>query len=216
MGGVIYKISNTINKKIYIGSSILFKKRKSEHKFHLKRNTHHSMILQRHVNKYGLKTLIFEIIEFVENKNLLIEREQYYIDTLKPYFNVLKFAGRTLGYKHSKETILKISKSKIGNVASNETKLKMSMCRKGNKHPNFGKKMSEEQKIKISITKTGRTLTEEHKRKIGAKIKGRVHSEETKAKISNSNIGSHRFSEEMKKKMSATIAIKKLMLLKYI
>lgn len=37
----------------------------------------------------------------------MIEREQYYIDTLNPEYNILKIAGSPLGYKHSEETIAK-------------------------------------------------------------------------------------------------------------
>ena len=37
----------------------------------------------------------------------MIEREQYYIDTLNPEYNILKIAGSPLGYIHSEETIAK-------------------------------------------------------------------------------------------------------------
>ena len=33
-----------------------------------------------------------------------IEREQYYLTSLKPKYNILKVAGSLLGYKHSEET----------------------------------------------------------------------------------------------------------------
>jgi group I intron endonuclease len=36
-----------------------------------------------------------------------IEREQYYLTSLKPEYNILKVAGSPLGFKHSKETIAK-------------------------------------------------------------------------------------------------------------
>nr|YP_009262027.1 hypothetical protein [Chrysoporthe austroafricana]AMX22102.1 hypothetical protein [Chrysoporthe austroafricana] len=38
---------------------------------------------------------------------MVIEREQYYIDTLKPEYNLLKIAGSSLGYSHTEETIAK-------------------------------------------------------------------------------------------------------------
>lgn len=36
-----------------------------------------------------------------------IQREQYYLDLLKPDYNILKTAGSFLGFKHSEETIAK-------------------------------------------------------------------------------------------------------------
>lgn len=40
--------------------------------------------------------------------NILLEREQYYIDTLNPEYNILKIAGSRLGVKHTLEVIEKI------------------------------------------------------------------------------------------------------------
>ena len=37
-----------------------------------------------------------------------IEREQYYLDLLKPEYNICKTTGSTLGFKHTEETIAKI------------------------------------------------------------------------------------------------------------
>ena len=34
-----------------------------------------------------------------------MEREQYYLDSLKPEYNIAKIAYSTLGYKHSAKTI---------------------------------------------------------------------------------------------------------------
>ena len=41
--------------------------------------------------------------------NILIEREQYYLDLLKPEYNILKIAGSMLGFKHSEATKIKMS-----------------------------------------------------------------------------------------------------------
>ena len=105
---VIYKISNTINDRIYIGSAVDFKRRIYVHKHRLLNNKH-NIILQNHVNKYGIDTLLFEIVEYVDCKENLLTREQFYLDTLNPYFNICKIAGNSLGVKHSQQT-----KEKIG------------------------------------------------------------------------------------------------------
>ena len=41
--------------------------------------------------------------------------EQYFLDLLKPEYNILLTAGSPLGYKHNDETKAKMSASKIGN-----------------------------------------------------------------------------------------------------
>ena len=44
----------------------------------------------------------------------LIKREQYYIDLLKPEYNILKIAGSSLGKVHTKETRAKMSSLNAG------------------------------------------------------------------------------------------------------
>jgi len=52
-----------------------------------------------------------EILEYCDKKSL-IEREQYYLDLLKPEYNILKIAGSLLGFKHSNATLVKF-KSRV-------------------------------------------------------------------------------------------------------
>ena len=166
MKNVIYKISNNINDKIYIGSSKEFNNRINQHRYNLKKGNHHSILLQRHYNKYGIESLVFEIIEKCSFEDL-IKREQFYIDSLEPFFNIRRTAESNFGLKRSDESKLKqsikmkgrivskevrdkISKSQLGKIVSIETKVKISnqkiginnhMFEKfGNKHHNFGKK----------------------------------------------------------------------------
>lgn len=64
--------------------------------------------IYRSLLKYGYSNFSLEILEYCDpDKKLLINREQYYIDLLKPDYNLLKKAGSLLGFKHSEETIAK-------------------------------------------------------------------------------------------------------------
>lgn len=160
----IYKITNTVNQKIYVGSSINIAKRFNTHKNSLIKNNHHSKTLQRSWNKYGKDNFVFNVIEFVELKENLLIREQYYLDTLNPFdkngFNNERIAGSPLGFKHSKETKKKMSESGKGKIFTDEHKKKMSESAKGKKK------------------------SAEHLRKLGEAGKGRIKTDETRAKLS--------------------------------
>lgn len=74
----IYKITNSINNKYYIGSSYDIYYRWRKHRELLKRNDHHSPKLQRSWNRDGEAVFDFTIIELCDRKEL-IEKEQSYL-----------------------------------------------------------------------------------------------------------------------------------------
>ena len=78
---VVYRITNKINNKFYIGSSKDWESRKWNHKSELRRNIHSNPYLQRAWNKYGEENFDFSAIEFNVPANKLKEREQWWIDT---------------------------------------------------------------------------------------------------------------------------------------
>jgi len=113
--GHIYKIVNLVNNKIYIGSAVNFSKRKIHHICRLNKNKHANRHLQRAWNKY--KDFEFVLLEEVNNCDL-IKREQYYIDTLNPFYNIKRIADSCLGTKRTKKTCRKISKALTGKKLS--------------------------------------------------------------------------------------------------
>lgn len=101
----IYQIRNLVTNQIYLGSaSRTFYYRWHLHRFHLRKKDHHCKHLQNSFNKYGEENFEFEIIE-VCGTEVILEREQYYLDTRKPEYNTVKFAGHTLGYKATPEEV---------------------------------------------------------------------------------------------------------------
>lgn len=132
----IYKISNTINEKFYIGSAVNFNNRIRLHKSNFNKQKHNNHF-QNFVNKYGIDTLVFEIIELVLDIDNLLIREQCYLDLLKPYlkevgFNISPLAGSTLGVKmpqsHKDATSerMKGKQYRLGQKATEDTKLLIS------------------------------------------------------------------------------------------
>lgn len=97
---------------MYIGSAVTGRIGNRFHK-HLYGGTG-SIITYAAVLKYGLSNFAFVVLEFTEehpndrmNNNLLM-REDYYLSTLKPIYNIAPKAGNTLGVKHSNETKAKM------------------------------------------------------------------------------------------------------------
>lgn len=107
----IYKIQSTTEpEKFYIGSSVNIQNRKRQHYSMLKLNKHDATYLQNYYNKHGKESLVFHVIEECCQEKL-IQREQYYIDTLKPLFNSRKNAESNFGHKFSKEVKQNMSKA---------------------------------------------------------------------------------------------------------
>lgn len=127
---VVYKITNTVDNKIYVGSAVYFAGRKGEHLSNLRRNTHHNKYLQNAFNKYGENSFKFDVIEKDRTKDL-VEAEQFWIDTLLPEYNFLKVAYSSIGMKHTEEVkqhlsnIFKGSQRSLGRQLSDLTKKKI-------------------------------------------------------------------------------------------
>jgi group I intron endonuclease len=100
----IYKIQSKIKpNRIYIGSAKDINGRWIRHISELNRNIHNNKKLQNHSNKYGLDDLKLEIIHSCSECEL-VDLEQFYLDSHKTYFNILRNAYSLLNFKHSEET----------------------------------------------------------------------------------------------------------------
>lgn len=114
----IYKITNILNNKYYVGSSVDILNRKCQHFRQLKLNKHHCLPLQNAWNKYGEENFKWEIIEILNDLTLLEIRkvEQRYIDAdFKNQYNV---STNTM-YAYSKETREKQIDSRRKTINSN-------------------------------------------------------------------------------------------------
>jgi hypothetical protein len=84
----VYFIQCIKNNKIYIGSSNNILTRLECHRSELRGNYHGNCYLQNSWNKHGEKNFIVGILEKVDDIDALLNREQYYIDKLKPELNL--------------------------------------------------------------------------------------------------------------------------------
>lgn len=80
----IYKITNNVNNKCYIGASKDIKKRFEEHKSQYNSVQNYNKTLYRAFRKYGLNNFSFEIIEETSLENMF-NREKYWINFYNSY-----------------------------------------------------------------------------------------------------------------------------------
>ena len=206
---VIYKTTNLINDKIYIGQD------SNNNPKYLGSGIH----LKKAIKKYGVVNFNKEILETCLNGDELNEKEIFWINKFdSTNVNIgynISFGsqfGWHKGLKHKPESIDKIRKSSLGRkhndltidkltgennhfygkIHSDETKQKISESNKGREAWNKGLPLSDETKQKISESNKGKVsywkdknLCEETKQKISDSKKGQNHSKKTKEKISD-------------------------------
>lgn len=204
----VYAIYNILTGKIYIGSAINLHRRLVDHIYFLNLDKHHSILLQRSWNKYGSQAFEFYVLEYVKNKDCLVDEEQYWMDlndssNPKLGYNISPTAGSCLGIKHTEEVKTARSKALKGKLKSEQHKLNLSAARKGVPIHN------EESRLKISEAGKNRKVSETTKLKLSAAGKRRKHSPETieklkaKAKLrgNNNRLGT-KYTSQAKKNMS--------------
>lgn len=133
----IYRWNNKVTNKSYIGSSTSLSRRFSFYyslSYLENKVKKGSSIIYNSLLKHGHSNFSLDILEYCEI-NVLIKREQYYFDLLKPKYNILNIAGSSIGFKHTVITRI--------NMSINNTK---------EKHPFYGKKHNESSKIKMFLS----------------------------------------------------------------
>jgi group I intron endonuclease len=160
----IYRWNNLVTGKSYVGSSVNLGGRLSiyySEKAMLSKLSTRKSIIYSAILKHGYINFSLDIIEYCD-KNLLIEREQYYLDNLKPEYNILKTANSRLGSKQSEATKIKISiKNKgkhphfSGKMHTYESRKLISIGLKSIIRTNTPKVLKLETKLKISLISKG-------------------------------------------------------------
>jgi len=177
----VYLITCTASGKIYVGSSINIQNRWQKHRGTLRDGKHHNPHIQSAYNKYGADAFVITVLDLCPIERLT-EREQHYIDTLRPYVPSIGYncGARAehpmLGRKRPPEVIQKMRERK----ASPETRKRMSEAAK--RQP----PRSAESNRKTSEGNKGRKHTPESLRKITEASRGRVvppRSEELRKKM---------------------------------
>jgi group I intron endonuclease len=156
---IIYKATNLINGKFYIGQTTKsLERRMNQHK---SSSNNKDYAFCRAIKKYGFENFKFEVLCECSSIEELNQKEIDFIRDFKANVNRIGY-NMTIG----------------GNGYG---------C--GENHPNFGKKRSEELRIRISESLKGRSKSDESKLKMSQAKIGKKKSEDAKKKMSQAKIG---------------------------
>lgn len=111
----VYRFVNLVNGRTYVGSSVNLTRRFRDYlsvvwlNKELPRN---KSIIYRALLKYGYEKFRLDILEYC-GKSECINREQFYMDTLSPYYNICSKAGSSLGRLITDTTRLKLRMARM-------------------------------------------------------------------------------------------------------
>ena len=128
----IYRITNKLNNKIYIGFDSCWPKRKYSHRYFLNKRNQHLYFAFR---KYGWDNFIWDVIyQSKDGQHCLNVMENYFIneyDSFKKGYNETRGGEGTLGRISKESTKIKISQKLKNKPKSKEHIEKMASTRKG-------------------------------------------------------------------------------------
>lgn len=162
--GVIYKIANLVNGKVYIGQTTQgLERRWKKHMNAASLGKIKSGVCGA-IRKYGVDNFIIEIVATATDRNELNLLEKFYIKEYntknsKIGYNQTNGGEGMSGYYHSEETKQKMSLSKKDRPLSEGHKRKIGQSNKN-------KPKSEEHKLNMSLVKKNKSKSEEHKQKL--------------------------------------------------
>ena len=212
---IIYKITNLIDNKIYIG-----KDENNNPKYFGS-----GLLIKRAIKKYGKKNFKKDILEKCTTPKELNDKEIFWINKLNSIspngYNLTiggtggdTFSIKTQDEKNNiikkrlKTTLLKHGPNFFKRKLTEECKKNISEANKGKKYPNRKSIiLTEEHKKKISEANKGRKCSEEHNKKLSEYKKGTFLSDDIKLKISeklkgNTNAKGYKHTDETRKIIS--------------
>ena len=176
MFGYIYKTTNLVNGKIYIGQHMA----EAFDKYY----KGSGQLLQRAFKKYGKENFACEMLETAETKEELDGLEQFWITKLNSRdlmigYNIVAGGGGTVGYKHTDRAKKAMSEAKKalppmsdlwraaigaaskGRIKSDVTRAKLRAARLGKKHTEETK-----QKLRDAHKRNPRNFDDDYRRKL--------------------------------------------------
>lgn len=169
----VYKITNLVNSKCYVGCSVDVRLRWIDHR--ARRNRNHHLTISRAFRKYGIDSFSFELLEECAPE-ALSEREMFWVAELKPAYNRTLGGRGPSGMRLTEEARARISdkaKEQWRKMSPEERRRRVASNLTG---PHPGHKRSWEMRQRISATLKGRVLgpqSQERKDAMRASIRKR-------------------------------------------
>jgi group I intron endonuclease len=182
--GGIYVLLNCVNHNCYIGSTVNLLRRKNEHFRHLRAGKHSNAHLQSAYDLYGPDVFQFHVLEHVSHVEDLLTREQHFLDTRKPEYNLAPVADSGLGVIFSPEARAKLSAARRAYAGLYNDLAKATEAAR--------------------IANTSRKLSLEHIEK----LRGKKHTPETLEKMRIVQRARQHSSEEIKRQRTLNIGRK--------
>jgi group I intron endonuclease len=153
MKWVIYKHTNKINGKSYIGQT----RQKAKVRWQYGNGYSHNKYFYNAIKKYGWDLFEHEIIEKdIFTQESANEREIYwigYFDSFNNGYNLTKGGEGISGFKMTEEQKKKISMAQTGKEVSEETRRKIGEIHRGMKHTDEAKEIMREKHKKENLSK---------------------------------------------------------------
>lgn len=172
LNGTIYLVENLINGRSYIGQTIqIWPLRKYQHY-----NNHEpSSLLSKALDKYGKTNFKWKILEKnIKTQKMLNFLEKFHIIHNKTNVNDGGYnlhEGGSNG-KPNEETLKKMSESHKGLLAGEKHPL---FGKRGKDNPNYGRKCSEETKMKLRLAQLGKKHSIHSRKKMSMNNKGMLN-----------------------------------------
>lgn len=171
---IVYKITNKVNGKCYIGQTVQdFDKRLAQH--FSKKDT----VIQKAIRKYGKDSFEYVIIDRANNMEQLNSKEEFWINFYKSLttqngYNIKK-GGKNA--RLTEEEKLNVSKKTKEALSRPEIRQKL------------GRTWTKEEKERKSNQMKGRKLSKEHRESISKALKGKKKSKEHAKNIAKGKTG---------------------------
>lgn len=211
----IYQIRRIETGDCYVGSTSNRNERWGAHRRDLNKGKHHAPRMQNAWTKHGSEAFEFVMLEVCDGighdlKQVLKVREDHWIETLRPTYNVLAAAYSALGFKQPRESVERraalqrgvkrpaelverIAAKHRGKIMPREAVERTAAANRGRKHTAesiakmraalLGRKKSPEHVEAMRKARLGFTHTDEAKEKNRLASTGRVKPESARAKM---------------------------------